>query len=138
MKIITRLAASIAAITVMASPLAVKAQQSEPRVITASEQYFLQVLNTVMRNEPNNWLMPLIADWGKADDGQLICTALQLETPPEQIIDRAVDRSFEFSDERIQEDFRSYFIGVFVASVNTLCTDQKWKLDEYLDTKRED
>ncbi|MEQ8469391.1 hypothetical protein [Coleofasciculus sp. E1-EBD-02] len=132
MKFITRLAASIAVVTVVATPLAAKAQQARPRAITPSEEYFLQILNTVMRDEPDNRLMSLIADWGKADDGRLVCTALELGASPEQITRRAWERSLEFSDEQTKVDFRSYFTGVFLASVNTLCTDQKWKLDEYL------
>lgn len=80
--------------------------------------------------------MRLIADWGKADDGQLVCAALSLGATPEELSRRAVERSLQLSGRNTQENFLRYFNGIFIVAPATLCPEHKEKMEEYFQSQK--
>ena len=136
MRFPTCIAASFALLTIAVAPLTAQAQnQSQPRALTPQESAFVQIFNLSMEDKPNS-LVRMIADWGKADDGQMVCTALKLGKSVESVHNSLIDRSLQISDPTIQQEFMQYSNGILIAATVTLCPEYHGAFVQYINSSR--
>jgi hypothetical protein len=138
MRLSTCIAASFALLSVAVTPLAANAQfqsqsQSRPRPLTSEESNFVRLFDLTMEGE-NNSLVRMVTDWGKADDGQMVCTALKLGDSVENIHNRLIERSLQITDPTIQQEFMGYSNGILVGSTRALCPEYHGALREYINS----
>lgn len=121
----------LSAIAFANTPLTVQAQNSRP--LTEEEQTFVNLLDEQM-SVLHNPFTTLISNWGKADDGQMLCAALEMGETPRSITRKAVERSMQIENLTTRKHFEDYFNYTFVTAVTVLCPEYGNLLDkEYTD-----
>ncbi len=136
MRLSTCIAASFALLTVAVAPLTAHAQvQSRPRSLTPQERTFVAQLNQLMSDKPNR-LIQFVTEWGKADDGQMVCAALGVGKSVEEIHKATLERSVTLPDPSLQQEFREYSNGIIVVATSSLCPQFSGALDQYLESQR--
>jgi hypothetical protein len=136
MRLSTCIAASFALLTVAVAPLTAHAQvQSRPRSLTPQETTFVSIFNQLMSDKPNR-LVQFVTEWGKADDGQMVCAALGVGKSVEEIHQATLERSVTLPDPSLHQEFREYSNGIIVVAASSLCPQFSGALDQYLESQQ--
>jgi len=136
MRLQSCIAASFAVLSVVVVPLTAQAQfQGQPRPLTPQESEFVRTFNQIMADTPNS-LVRMVTDWGKADDGQMVCAALKLGNSMEAINDRVIDRTLQIADPGMQKEFLQYSNGIIVVATNDLCPEYHDALLNYIESSK--